>query len=222
MLEFTLVCLLCAEVPDLSLVQQPARLEALLQPTAANGAESKPAASSPSTGQTVLTLGTVTGVSLLGYGIGLSGELDPGRLAAAWAGGFVATLPVAALAATLMPKTEAESEAMKEEPLRGALLGLTLVAGIPLAAAGGVAAAEALAGYPVQSRAIWEGAVLGALVGYGVIFLVDTLINWVAPGATLSTGAEFSWGRAFLVGASFSLMASAWAAGGYSTQLSPR
>lgn len=218
MLEFTLVCLLCAEVPDLSLVQQPAGFDTLLQTTPVGGAESeqKPAASSP---PMVLTLGVVTGVSLLGYGVGLAGELDAGRVAADWAGGFVATLPLAALFATLMPKTEVEAKAMTAAR---AIPMAAVLTSVPLAAAGGVAAAEALAGYPVQWRAFWEGAVLGGLVGWGVMYLVGAFIDWVAPGATSGVLSDVSWGTSFFVGASFTLMTSAWAAGGYSTQVSPR
>lgn len=218
MLELTLACALCAAMPDLSLVREPSRLESLLQ--AGPGGPDAPA---PLPGNESQTRGAVldimAGVALLGYGLGYSGHLDGGRMAADWGGGLVASLPMAALLATVLPRTEEDDLGTGGE-LRGKAALMILLAGVPSAAIGGIAAAESLAGHPVQWRAASDGGTLGVLAGYAATFLVLTVASCLWPEA-VNVKWTGPWGSAFLAGATLGLMSSAWASAGYSIAWSP-
>jgi hypothetical protein len=212
MLTMTLACALCAQASGFTFPQLEPQWSELLAATTGDLPNPDVPGSSVETVTTRWALsagdywymGTLAAESGITYSIGLGGSLPAGRLAVDWGGAFAATLPVAALLAAISPTLDEKDHSFGYNL---AWLGLMIVA-VPAAGAGGVAAAEALAGHSVQGPAFWN-AVGGGLIGVGVAVGTQFLIRWIVPSPGGASPREPTWGEYMLEYTAMSLVTSA-------------
>ncbi len=214
MLALTLTCALCAAEPDLArsaadaVVAQTARTEAWLVDTTAEAGQAPHGGG----GATALAVGLLLLEPLAGYVGGVTGgHLGWGRTAIDWAGGMAGAWPAATLTYLLLSRGEHDDS----EVAASARLAL-LFGAIPVATAGGIAAAEALQGPSVDVTARGAGAAAGALLGTVVFLMTSPWIAHLRPSTPGAAATVEPWWAPFAAGAVLGLVTSACGAGGYS------